>query len=134
NCLIREDAAPTFGDVAELPQRGKVSDRLRRNRNGLAPEGRGLSPVRLHFLLPSSRPASAELIETKLPWSSRVVSYRSLVRPESLLSSSRTTADSSLKPLVTDPMIRRFPSRMNSLSNDMIFLPLLFYQFLPTNR
>src|ERR1035441_4793566 len=51
---------------------------------------------------------SAVLIETSLPWSSRVVSYRSLVRPESLLSSSRTTADSSLKPLGGDPALLRF--------------------------
>ena len=51
------------------------------------------------------------MMETKFPWLSRVVRNFSLVRPVIWFFSSRTTEDVSLKPLVTDPMIRRLPSR-----------------------
>ena len=85
--------------------------------------------IRGYFRFPSKRPASSELMLTKFPCPSRVVSYLSLVRPESLLSSSRTTADVSLKPLVTDPMICRLPSRTYFLLSDIAssfwFIPLV---------
>src|ERR1019366_2237178 len=70
------------------------------------------------------RPGSGELMETKLPWLSRVVRNFSLVRPVSWFFSSRTTDDVSMKPLVTEPMIRRFPSRTYFFSSDM-FSPCL---------
>jgi hypothetical protein len=41
-------------------------------------------------------------------WSSRVVSNLSLVRPANWFWSSRTTEDSSEKPVVTEPMISAF--------------------------
>jgi hypothetical protein len=53
-------------------------------------------------------------METRLPCPSRVVWNRSLVRPIILLPSSRSTEDVSLKPVVTEPMILRFPSRTYS--------------------
>src|SRR5450631_3654638 len=77
-------------------------------------------------------------MDTKLPWSSRVVSYRSLVRPESLLSPSRTMADSSLKPLVIEPMICRLPSRTYSFLSDMcpptVYIPTAFAKSLGIPR
>src|SRR5437667_12478676 len=65
------------------------------------------------FLL-IKRPGSLVLSETKFPCASRVVSNLSLVRPANWFWSSRITADSSLKPLVTDPITRFFPSRTYS--------------------
>src|SRR5437870_7793083 len=67
-----------------------------------------------YFFRLISKPGSLELREAKLPCSSRVQWNRSLVRPRVWPSSSRTTEDSSSKPVVTDPMTRRFPSRTYS--------------------
>src|SRR5437667_8170807 len=67
-----------------------------------------------YFFLLINRPGSLVSMETKLPCASRVVSNLSLVRPNMWPSSSRTTEDSSLKPLVTDPITRFFPSRTYS--------------------
>ena len=66
------------------------------------------------YFLRIRRPGSAELTETSLPCPSRVVVKRPLVRPVMRFCSSRTTAVVSLYPLVTEPMILRFPSRMKS--------------------
>src|SRR5437764_15008330 len=71
------------------------------------------------FLL-IKRPGSLVLSETKFPCASRVVSNLSLVRPANWFWSSRITADSSLKPVVTEPMIRRLPSRMYFFSSDTV--------------
>jgi hypothetical protein len=86
---LGEPNQASVGNAVELGEQPQVFCRLTRDPQGLLLRGvnRGLSH-RL-FLLLMSRPGSAELIETKLPWSSRVVSYRSLVRPEWLTQSHR---------------------------------------------
>jgi hypothetical protein len=66
------------------------------------------------------RPGSEELMDTKFPRPSRAVWNLSLVRPVISFFSSRTTADVSLKPVVTEPMIRCLPSRMYFFSSDML--------------
>jgi hypothetical protein len=52
-----------------------------------------------YFLRLITRPGSAEFVEIKFPCPSRVVWNRSLVRPVIPLSSFRTTAEVSLKPV-----------------------------------
>ena len=73
-------------------ERRQVLYRLARDPQRHVSRGRDLLPVGHHFLLPSSKPGSGELMETKFPCPSRVVWNRSLVRPAISLFSSRTTA------------------------------------------
>jgi hypothetical protein len=107
--------------AVKLRERRQVFEPLARDTQRLLGDI-NLGRFQRRFPLPIKRPGSGELAETKLPCPSRVVRTLSLVRPVISFFSSRTTADVSLKPLVTDAMMRRFPSRTKSFFS-MLFLP-----------
>jgi len=72
------------------------------------------------YLRRMRKPGSAELVETSFPCVSRVVLNRSFVRPAMSFCSSHTTDEVSVYPVVTEPIMRRLPSRTYVLLSDIL--------------
>ena len=88
--------------------------------------GRSLRGLQRCFPIPIKSPGSGESMETTFPCASRVVRNLSLVRPAMRFRSSRTMRDVSLYLVVTEPMILRVPSRMNSFFSMWCPLPEVY--------